>query len=70
MFLSRFLAVSLHEKPKNIIKMFFRPENRKNLGKKGREVGTSFFLFFFFFFLRRPLRSSVFALKKALLCVS
>jgi hypothetical protein len=42
-FFITFLAVSLHEEPKNTIKIFskIRLENLKNLQKKGREVGTS-----------------------------
>jgi hypothetical protein len=48
-FLIAFLAVSLHEEPKNTIKIFskIRPENLKKPQKKekGREVGTSFFFF-------------------------
>jgi hypothetical protein len=45
-----FLAVSLHEEPKNTIKIFskIRPENLKKTSKKGREAGTPVFVFFFF----------------------
>jgi hypothetical protein len=52
-FFIAFLAVSLHEEPKNTIKIFsqIRPENLKKSQKRYR--GT--YLAFFSFFLRRPL---------------
>jgi hypothetical protein len=51
-FFIAFLAVSLHEEPKNTIKIFskIRPENLKKSQK--RQVGR---YPRFFFFLRRPL---------------
>jgi hypothetical protein len=54
-FFIAFLAVSLHEEPKNTIKIFskIRPENLKKSQKKvGRYVG--------FFFLGRPLPSHIY----------
>jgi hypothetical protein len=50
-FLSRFLAVPLHEEPKNTIKA--RPENLKKSQK--RQGGRCVAFFFFFLRLRRPL---------------
>jgi hypothetical protein len=67
-FFIAFLAVSLHEEPKNTINVFskIRPENRKKFQKRYHGTYVAFFLLF----LRRPLAPTSAEHCAAVLCAA